>query len=151
MLRPDTAMHFLEWDMAVHPVRTTGRSCTADLDMFFRNWRPRESEFLDDQIDLGWLSEIEFIDEVAEDISSHRDAGSAVLTLGLTLLQFARPGAIEEGVERASLIWQGGNASAKSPAAVYTTVATHQIAPPATAAASIPDSTTVLVAFENCN
>ena len=73
----------------------TGTGCTVDLDLFFRNWRPRESVF-DRQIDLGLLSEIDLVDELAEDISSHRDAGSASLTLGLTLLQFAQPGIIEQ-------------------------------------------------------
>ncbi len=148
-LRPDTAMHLLEWDMAVRPVEMTGTGCTVDLDLFFRNWRPRESVFLDRQIDLGLLSEIDLVDELAEDISSHRDAGSASLTLGLTLLQFAQPGIIEQDAKIGGLTWRGGNASAKSNDAVYTTVVPHEIS--AAAQPLTSDSNSILVAVENCN
>ncbi|MCB6176625.1 hypothetical protein LHP98_00580 [Rhodobacter sp. Har01] len=116
ILRPDTAMHLLEWDMAVRPVSSDGRRCTADLELFFRNWQAQPSSFLDAQIDV--FEPIEPLDDLSQAIASHRDAGWASVFIGLSLLQFAAADAVGPDGWSASLVWDGQGASAKSESAV---------------------------------
>lgn len=127
LLRPDTAMHMLEWDMAVIPVASRGDRCTADIELFFRNWTNQASEFLDEQIDPPIIGGIEWLDQQVEGAFSHRDAGTATVVAGLALLQFARAEVVGQDRWTGSLIWQGGGESAASPKAVRTATRTHAI------------------------
>ncbi len=127
VLRPDTAMHLLEWDMAVTPVTSRGDGCTADIELFFRNWANRESEFLDEQIDPPIIGDVDWLDQQVEGAFSHRDAGMANVVIGVALLQFARAEVVGQNHWTGRLIWQGGGESAASPDAVRTATRTHTI------------------------
>jgi hypothetical protein len=102
LFRPDSAMHLLQWDAAVRPVERTPTQCTADLHIFFRNWMEAASPY---------MSGLEGA------LLTHRDAGAASLTLGVTLLQFGRACAIVEDSRSGLIHWDGGNAPAESPLA----------------------------------
>jgi hypothetical protein len=129
LLRPDTAMHLLEWDMAVRPVSSDGAGCIADLEMFFRNWRNEPSRYLDDQIST--FEGIEPLDELSENIASHRDAGVASIVMGLSLLQFATASIAGPEEWEARLVWPGQGANAKSEDAIRRhTVDPYEIEPP---------------------
>lgn len=123
-LRPDTAMHLLEWDMAILPIHTTGNHCTANLELFFRNWRERESQYLDDFI------ESPVFDEAIEDVFSHRDAGCATATMGIALLQFAWADTVKEASCPGNVIWDGRGMPASSEDAVRTEQKTYSIREP---------------------
>ena len=103
LFRPDTAMHFLQWDAAVRPIERTPTQCTADLHVFFRNWKEEESPY---------MSGLETT------LLTHRDAGSASVTMGVQLLQFGGACTVLEDSRAGQIHWEGGNASAASPAAV---------------------------------
>ena len=112
VFRPDTAMHLLEWDMAIRPDRTTGTTCEAELDLFFRNWRTRPSVFFDEFI------ESPIFDELVQGFFTHRDAGVANAMMGVTLLQFADSEPVERHIVSDDLVWEGEGKSAKSADAV---------------------------------
>lgn len=135
VLRPDTAMHLLEWDMTVIPVSSEEDRCTADVELFFRNWTNRASEFLDAQIDPPIIGDVEWLDDQVEGAFSHRDAGTATLVVGLALLQFASAEVVGQDNWSGRLIWQGGGESAASPEAVRTATRSHNI--PMTADAAL--------------
>jgi len=131
LLKPDTAMHLLEWDMAVRPVSTTPDGCRVELDLFFRNWRERESAHLDDQIDPPIIKWIGPLDELSEDIASHGDAGTATATMAVELLQFAEAEATPQDTAAGSIFWKGGNRHSKSSEAVARTDLVFELAAPA--------------------
>ena len=110
ILKPDTAMHLLEWDMAVRPLSTTGQSCEAELDLFFRNWRERPSAYYEEHIDNQMP--IPIANEILGAVATHRDAGTANIQMGLTLLQFAETLPREQLALEGSLEWPGKGASA---------------------------------------
>lgn len=99
-LQPDSAMHLLEWDMAIRPGAMTGTTCDAEFDLFFRNWRKAKSEF------------------APPPPLTHTDAGSALATMGVNLLQLAEPDNVTQDSFDGSIKWDGGNASADSRDAV---------------------------------
>jgi hypothetical protein len=103
LFRPDTAMHFLQWETCIVPVRRTRQQYMADLHLFFRNWRQEDSPYMN---------------EFEEAFLTHRDAGSAVVTIGVQLLQFAEAVTVAQGSHGGSIHWAGGNASALGPDAV---------------------------------
>jgi len=115
VFRPDTAMHLLEWDMAIRPDKTTGTSCEAELDLFFRNWRTRPSVFFDKFI------ESPIFDDFVQGFFTHRDAGIANAMMGITLLQLADSKPVERHIVSDDLVWEGEGKSAKSAAAVVRT------------------------------
>ena len=99
----DTAMHYLQWDTCVLPVVRTGTEYTADLHLFFRNWMEAPSPFLN---------------ELEEATVTFRDSGSADVTAGVALLQFAEPVALVHGTRQGRIYWEAKNAPADSPLAV---------------------------------
>jgi hypothetical protein len=103
VFRPDTAMHFLQWDTCIVPVTRTATEYTADIHLYFRNWTDASSPY------MGGLEET---------FLTHRDSGSAVVTAGLRLLQFVHSESTVQGAGGGRIHWLGGNASADDPAAV---------------------------------
>lgn len=116
LLEPDTAMHLLEWDMAVWPTEVSGTHCVADLELFFRNWQVEKSQYLDDFIDP--TDDIDALDDLLEGIFSHRDAGAAKATIGLALMQFAEAETSGQEKWKNSLFWGGEGVSANTDDAV---------------------------------
>ena len=128
VLRPDTAMHLLEWDMAVRLADESPPA--AELDLFFRNWRERESDHLDQQIDVPILGWIDPLDDLAEGFASHRDAGSARATMTVGLLQFAAA-ETATGSVGGRIAWAGGGRSADAPEALARSTLAFQLPDPA--------------------
>jgi hypothetical protein len=149
VFRLDTAMHLLEWDVAVVPVNSDGQSCTADAELFFRNWCLESSEFLDKKIDPPIIGGIDWLDDQVEGMFSHRDAGSASIAVGLTLLQFAEAAVEDHGNWEGSLIWAGGGASAASPDAVRAATRTTVLALSELATPPPADDTVHRIAVEH--
>jgi hypothetical protein len=90
IMRPDSAMHLLQWDMAITGLRRTTGAVAVDLYLLFKNWA-RGMKAARRPYSEGAL----------------RDAGRARLEAGVTLLQ-VRGGAYEPGQASAAIRWRTG-------------------------------------------
>lgn len=146
VLRPDTAMHLLEWDVAVR--LTDEEPTAAELDLFYRNWRDRKSDPLDQQIDVPILGWIDPLDDLAEGVASHRDAGSAKATMTVGLLQFAAA-ETATGSVGGQIAWAGGGQSADVPGALARSMLAFQLPDPAPPPRRRADAGALLVPLDH--
>jgi hypothetical protein len=94
------AVHLLRWDTAVGPTNWDGREATADLDLFFKNWRQ------------GMKAA-----NIPKSEGALKDAGRVSFDVSLRLLRFDDTDVHAEESRSDRLHWGGGNADPNTSAA----------------------------------